>query len=205
MKQNGGVVNIVAYAAYVKSGTHSGRAPLRNATGGRASAPCPVEAPAQRPLSVPGRPGVKEFVDHIDYAVRLIGATVGISSDCDGRWRLGAGQRRRHACDARAVRPGYARLKSETVGQKLLRCGATGSVARRRSGSKMKSPCRDQRQVPCRATILPPRLASVCLDVSMAQCAGCRAFEAHLALKSARGRELGLSSCRPPRFREVLI
>ena len=85
MKQNGGVVHIVAYAGYVKAGTHSGRAPLRNATGGRASAPCPVEAPAQRPLSVPGRPGVKEFVDHIDYAVRLIGVDhVGISSDFDG-------------------------------------------------------------------------------------------------------------------------
>ena len=85
IKQNGGVVNIVAYAAYVKSGTHSGRAPLRNATGGRASAPCPVETPAQRPLSVPGRPGVKEFVNHIDHAVKLIGVDhVGISSDFDG-------------------------------------------------------------------------------------------------------------------------
>lgn len=85
MKQNGGVVHIVAYAAYLKSGTHSGRAPLRNATGGRLTAPCPVEAPGQRPLSVPGRPGVKEFVDHIDYAVKLIGVDhVGISSDFDG-------------------------------------------------------------------------------------------------------------------------
>jgi membrane dipeptidase len=85
MKKNGGVVHIVAYAAYVKSGTHSGRAPLRNATGGRASVPCPVEARAQRPLTVPGRPGVKEFVDHIDYAVKLIGVDhVGIASDFDG-------------------------------------------------------------------------------------------------------------------------
>jgi membrane dipeptidase len=85
LKKNGGVVHIVAYAAYVKAGTHSGRAPLRNATGGRASAPCPVEAAGQRPLSVPERPGVKEFVDHIDYAVKVIGVDhVGIASDFDG-------------------------------------------------------------------------------------------------------------------------
>jgi len=85
IKQNGGVVHIVAYAAYVKVGTHSGRAPLRNTTGGRASAACPVEGRARRPLSVPGRPGVKEFVDHVDHAARLMGVDhVGISSDFDG-------------------------------------------------------------------------------------------------------------------------
>ena len=85
LKKNGGVVNVVAYAGYLKAGSRSGRAPLRNATGGRASAPCPVEAPRQPPLSVQGRPGVKELVDHIDYAVKLIGVDhVGISSDFDG-------------------------------------------------------------------------------------------------------------------------
>jgi membrane dipeptidase len=48
-------------------------------------ASCPIESPAQRPLSVPGRPGVKEFVNHIDYAVKLIGIDhVGIASDFDG-------------------------------------------------------------------------------------------------------------------------
>jgi membrane dipeptidase len=83
--KNGGVVHIVAYAGYVKAGARSGRAPLRNATGGRASAPCPIEPSPQRPLSVEGRPGVREFVDHIDYAVKLIGIDhVGISSDFDG-------------------------------------------------------------------------------------------------------------------------
>jgi membrane dipeptidase len=36
-------------------------------------------------LSVEGRPGVKELVDHIDHAVKLIGIDhVGISSDFDG-------------------------------------------------------------------------------------------------------------------------
>jgi membrane dipeptidase len=81
IKRNGGVAHIVAYAGYVKAGSHSGRAPVRNA----ASASCPIEEPAQRPLSVPGRPGVKEFVDHIDHAVKLIGVEhVGIASDFDG-------------------------------------------------------------------------------------------------------------------------
>jgi membrane dipeptidase len=84
LKRNGGVVQIVAYAAYLKPGTHSGRRPIRDALGG-ASAQCPVEPTGTKPLMVPGRPGVKELVDHIDYAVRLIGVDhVGISSDFDG-------------------------------------------------------------------------------------------------------------------------
>ena len=84
IKQNRGVVHIVAYAGYLKAGTHTGRAPARNSTDG-ASRTCPVEPPGQRPLSVPGRPGVKELVDHIDHAVKLIGLDhVGISSDFDG-------------------------------------------------------------------------------------------------------------------------
>lgn len=85
VKQNGGVVQVVAYAAYVKAGTRSGRAPLRTAMAGRAMAGCPVEPAGQPPLSVPGRPDVKAFVDHIDHAVRLIGVDhVGIASDFDG-------------------------------------------------------------------------------------------------------------------------
>ena len=85
LKRNGGVVQIVAYAGYLKAGARSGRAPIRNAVAAGSLAPCPVEAPATRPLSVEGRPGVKELVDHIDYAVKLIGVDhVGISSDFDG-------------------------------------------------------------------------------------------------------------------------
>jgi membrane dipeptidase len=85
LKRNGGVVQIVAYAGYLEAGSHSGRAPLRNTTRGGVPVTCPVEASAQRPLSVPGRPGVKEFVNHIEYAVNLIGIDhVGISSDFDG-------------------------------------------------------------------------------------------------------------------------
>ena len=85
IKQNGGVVQIVAYAGYLKAGARSGRAPIRNAVAAGSLPSCPVEAPATKPLSVEGRPGVKELVDHIDYAVKLIGIDhVGISSDFDG-------------------------------------------------------------------------------------------------------------------------
>ena len=81
LKANGGVVQIVGYAAFLKAGAHSGRAPIRQTAG----AGCPIEAPGTKPLSVPGRPGVKELVDHIDYAVKMIGIDhVGISSDFDG-------------------------------------------------------------------------------------------------------------------------
>jgi membrane dipeptidase len=85
LKKNGGVVQIVAYAGYLKAGARTGRTPIRNAVASGALAPCPIEAPATKPLSVEGRPGVKEFVDHIDHAVKLIGIDhVGISSDFDG-------------------------------------------------------------------------------------------------------------------------
>jgi membrane dipeptidase len=85
LKRNGGVAQIVAYAGYLKAGARSGRAPIRNAVAAGSLPSCPVEAPGTKPLSVEGRPGVKELVDHIDYAVKLIGIDhVGISSDFDG-------------------------------------------------------------------------------------------------------------------------
>jgi membrane dipeptidase len=85
LKRNGGVVQIVAYAGYLKAGARSGRTPIRNAVAAGAVASCPTEAASAKPLSVEGRPGVKELVDHIDYAVKLIGIDhVGISSDFDG-------------------------------------------------------------------------------------------------------------------------
>jgi membrane dipeptidase len=85
LRKNGGVVQVVAYAGYLKAGARTGRTPIRNAVASGALAPCPIEAPATKPLSVEGRPGVKELVDHIDYAVKLIGIDhVGISSDFDG-------------------------------------------------------------------------------------------------------------------------
>ena len=85
LKKSGGVVQVVAYAGYLKAGARSGRAPIRNAVAAGTLAPCPIEPPSTRPLSVEGRPGVKELVDHIDYAVKLIGIDhVGIASDFDG-------------------------------------------------------------------------------------------------------------------------
>jgi membrane dipeptidase len=85
LKRNGGVVQVVAYAGYLKAGAHSGRAPIRNTIAAGAGSACPTEAASARPLSVAGRPGVKELVDHIDYVVKLIGPDhVGISSDFDG-------------------------------------------------------------------------------------------------------------------------
>jgi len=85
VKRNGGVVQVVAYAGYLKAGARSGRAPIRNAVAAGTIPACPIEAPSAKPLSVEGRPGVKELVDHVDYAVTLIGIDhVGISSDFDG-------------------------------------------------------------------------------------------------------------------------
>jgi membrane dipeptidase len=85
VKKSGGVVQIVAYAGYLKAGARSGRAPIRNAVAAGTQAACPIEPPSARPLSVEGRPGVKELVDHVDYAVKLIGVDhVGLSSDFDG-------------------------------------------------------------------------------------------------------------------------
>ena len=84
LKRNGGVVQIVAYAGYLKAGARSGRAPVRNAVAAGSLA-CPIEPATVKPLAVEGRPGVKELVDHIDYAVKLMGIDhVGISSDFDG-------------------------------------------------------------------------------------------------------------------------
>jgi membrane dipeptidase len=85
LKKNGGVVQVVAYAGYLKAGARSGRAPIRNAVAAGSLAACPIEPAAAKPLSIDGRPGVKELVDHIDHAVKLIGIDhVGVSSDFDG-------------------------------------------------------------------------------------------------------------------------
>jgi membrane dipeptidase len=85
LKRNGGVVQIVAYAGYLKTEARSGRPPIRNAVASGALTACPIEPASAKPLSVAGRPGVKELVDHINYVVKLIGIEhVGISSDFDG-------------------------------------------------------------------------------------------------------------------------
>ena len=141
LKKNGGVIQVVGFASYIKVDPLERTAALakvseefgltapagRGGRGGRGAAPestpasCPVED-AKNPPPAPrggdgnrgnaavealsqerradynkklaeidakwpaaGRANVKDFVDHIDYAVRLIGIDhVGISSDFDG-------------------------------------------------------------------------------------------------------------------------
>ena len=90
MKKTRGVVQVVAFASYVKVQPAGGRARGAGGRGrgaaGETPAPCPIENPAAPPApEAPGRATVKDFVDHIDYAVRLIGIDhVGIASDFDG-------------------------------------------------------------------------------------------------------------------------
>jgi len=122
LKKNGGVIQIVAFANYIKTEPAATSRPrtaaltaLRREFGVTNSPeesphPCPVEGAAAEDAlaatSVPvdrrpdyerrltalqaeypasPRATVKDFVDHIDYAVKLIGVNhVGISSDFDG-------------------------------------------------------------------------------------------------------------------------
>lgn len=86
LKKNGGVIQIVGFAGYIKVAPKARTAALalpRSAQPG-----CPIEDPnaaidAKYP-AVP-RAKVSDMVDHIDYAVKLIGIDhVGISSDFDG-------------------------------------------------------------------------------------------------------------------------
>jgi membrane dipeptidase len=128
LKKNGGVIQVVGFASYIKTDSKERAAALAKlraefgvagsgaggrGTGGgrgRGAAGCPVEGAAgtaarrgrgvqanvspeyakklaevdaQYPPA--GRATVKDFVNHIDYAVKLIGIDhVGISSDFDG-------------------------------------------------------------------------------------------------------------------------
>lgn len=103
LKRNGGVVQVVAFSGYVKCGQDSparqqALAALREEFGLRGG-PAAVRQLSEsrraefqqrlRELDArfppPPRATVRDFVDHIDYAVRLIGIDhVGISSDFDG-------------------------------------------------------------------------------------------------------------------------
>lgn len=89
VKTNGGVVQIVAYAGYLKVQPPAPAAASRSPATAQAPASgarrCPIEEPSKAPASAPGRATVKDLVDHIDYAVKLMGIDhVGISSDFDG-------------------------------------------------------------------------------------------------------------------------
>src|SRR5581483_9781499 len=93
MKTNGGVVQINAVSSFVKAPEPRPQPATASAAGGggrgrRGAAPetykCPVEGSgATGPVAGPAT--VKDYVDHIDYAVKLIGIDhVGVASDFDG-------------------------------------------------------------------------------------------------------------------------
>jgi membrane dipeptidase len=106
LKKNGGVAQLVAFNSYVKCGPGTVPTPERTAAlnalrtkyglgGGRggfqpadSAQRVAFQAEMQdldRRLPPPPRATVSDFVDHIDYAVKLIGIDhVGISSDFDG-------------------------------------------------------------------------------------------------------------------------
>jgi membrane dipeptidase len=131
LKKNGGVIQVVGFASYVKTDSKERTQALaklseefslraagrggRGGAGANAIQPCPVEgsnataaqrgnnaaldalSPEKRAeygkrlaeidakFPAAGRANVKDFVNHIDYAVKLIGIDhVGISSDFDG-------------------------------------------------------------------------------------------------------------------------
>jgi membrane dipeptidase len=91
MKTNGGVVQIVAFSSYLRTpppaAAGRGAAPAAPPPAPAAAAPpCPIEnPPAAPPPPRPGRASVRDLVNHIDYAVKLMGIDhVGISSDFDG-------------------------------------------------------------------------------------------------------------------------
>ena len=105
LKKNGGVAQLVAFNSYVKCGQESPErqqaiAALRQkyglsgtgGGGGGQGLPDSVRAAYQQDMQAlnqkhpaPPRATVKDFADHIDYAVKLIGLDhVGISSDFDG-------------------------------------------------------------------------------------------------------------------------
>lgn len=102
LKQNGGVVQLVAFDSYVKCGHESPQRQQAQAAllkkygvGGVGAAQGLPDsartafraemAALDQQFPPPARATVKDFVDHIDYVVKLIGVDhVGISSDFDG-------------------------------------------------------------------------------------------------------------------------
>jgi membrane dipeptidase len=88
VKTNGGVVQIVAYPTYLKTppAATGGPGAAAPAPAARASRSCPIESPpAAAAAPRPGRATVRDLVDHIDYAVKVMGIDhVGIASDFDG-------------------------------------------------------------------------------------------------------------------------
>jgi membrane dipeptidase len=86
LKKNGGVIQIVAFAsAEQEAGPGRGDAALATLTPERRAEYEKRLAALDAKLPPADRPNVKDMVDHIDYAVKLIGIDhVGISSDFYG-------------------------------------------------------------------------------------------------------------------------
>jgi membrane dipeptidase len=97
LRQNGGVMQTVAFASYVKVQPPERAEAVRalrqrfQVTGGSSIRDLPAERRAEYDAALAGidrqwpRATVRDFVDHIDHAVKLIGIDhVGISSDFDG-------------------------------------------------------------------------------------------------------------------------
>jgi membrane dipeptidase len=102
LKRNGGVVQVVAFASYLKVPpaertqalnalrqefgiTGGGNNALQSLTEERRAQYQARLAELERRYPAPARANVSDLVDHIDYAVKLIGIDhVGISSDFDG-------------------------------------------------------------------------------------------------------------------------
>jgi membrane dipeptidase len=97
LQRNGGVVQVVAFNSYVKCQTESPerqqavgalRRELGAATGSEEGRRAEFQrrmAQLDREFPPPPRATVRDFVDHIDYVVKLIGIDhAGISSDFDG-------------------------------------------------------------------------------------------------------------------------
>ncbi len=88
LAKNGGVVQVVAFNSYLKCQAGSPErqrtmAALRTKYPG--GLPDSIRAEFDRSFPPPPRATVRDFADHIDYAVKLIGLDhVGISSDFDG-------------------------------------------------------------------------------------------------------------------------
>jgi membrane dipeptidase len=86
LKANGGVVQINGVASFIKPDPPERAAAQVNTTRRDTAYVCPLEDSKNPPPSpATGRATVKDFVNHIDYAVKLIGIDhVGIASDFDG-------------------------------------------------------------------------------------------------------------------------
>ena len=137
LRENGGVIQIVAFDGYLKiqpAERNAARDALRTEFGIESARDLPNLASEQRRefdrrwaelLDRWPPAGLREFVDHIDYAVNLIGIDhVGISSDFDGGGGISGWQDASETFNVtlELVRRGYSQTEIEKLwGANLLR------------------------------------------------------------------------------------